>query len=288
MAMDAIEGVASPQSNYEKYKDMFDNSDRDLITMDSFYQLLVAEMQNQDPLEPTSNTEFISQMASFTALQSQQNAFDIQAQQYANSLVGKTVTVKSGQDTTVTGVVTAVTTGDNPQITVNGKTYALSSMTQVHTGDQQTGSIGDQGAFAASLLGKSVLVKSLDETGATYLDEGTVQSLEIEDGEVRLVVNGYAYSVSDVVRVTEAQTAVTQTEFSAQDIAQEIASAVSEAIGSATAVRTAAENNTAASAASQGAAVQPTELPDEPDVQDIEDIIEIEAANNQQLRELFE
>ena len=31
------------------------------IDSDAFLTLLVAEMQNQDPLEPTSNTEWISQ-----------------------------------------------------------------------------------------------------------------------------------------------------------------------------------------------------------------------------------
>ena len=53
MAGTGIEGIATPQSNYEKYKDLFTEKKNDLITMDSFYQLLVAEMQNQDPLETT-------------------------------------------------------------------------------------------------------------------------------------------------------------------------------------------------------------------------------------------
>ncbi len=199
-----LDNLASPQSNYEKYKDMFTDNKHDLITMDNFYSLLVAEMQNQDPLEPTSNTEFISQMASFTALQAQQDAYDTQKQNYADTLVGKTVTVTSGDGESVTGKVDFVTHGDEPQVSVNGTQYKLSSISQVRDqGTQSTSSIGDYGAFAAGILGKTVVVQSMDSTGASYIDEGLVSSLEIDKGTVRVVVNGYAYDATDVLRVTE-------------------------------------------------------------------------------------
>lgn len=40
---------------------------------DSFLQLLVLQMQNQDPLEPTDNTEMIAQLAQFSALEQMNN-----------------------------------------------------------------------------------------------------------------------------------------------------------------------------------------------------------------------
>ena len=200
---DAISGIASPQSNYEKYKDMFTDK-HDLVTMDNFYSLLIAEMQNQDPLEPTSNTEFISQMASFTALQAQQDTFETQQMSYANSLIGKTVTVSKGDGEVETGVVSYVKGGETPMINVNGTNYKLSAVSQVHdNGTQQSSSIGDYGAFASSILGKNAVVQSIDENGAAYYDEGTVSSLEIENGNVRVDVNGYAYNATDVLRVTQ-------------------------------------------------------------------------------------
>ncbi len=43
------------------------------LDKDAFLQLLVAEMQNQDPLQPTTNTEYISQFATFSELEEMQN-----------------------------------------------------------------------------------------------------------------------------------------------------------------------------------------------------------------------
>ncbi len=37
----------------------------------TFIQLLTAQMNNQDPLEPTTNTEFVAQLASFSAVEQQ-------------------------------------------------------------------------------------------------------------------------------------------------------------------------------------------------------------------------
>ncbi len=207
--------IASPQSNYEKYKDMF-TEQNDTITMDSFYKLLVAEMSNQDPLEPTSNTEFISQLASFTSLQSQQENFTLQKQNYANSLVGQTVAIQEGsgkEEDLINGKVEYVKmVKDDILVCVNGKDYKLDSIKRVYGYDgapadeenKETASTLDAyGAFAAGILGKTVMVRGTDENGAVFLDSGTASSLEIENGIVRVVVNGYAYDVNEVISVTD-------------------------------------------------------------------------------------
>ena len=39
------------------------------LDVNDFLQLLVAQMQYQDPLEPTDNTQYIAQMATFTQVE---------------------------------------------------------------------------------------------------------------------------------------------------------------------------------------------------------------------------
>ena len=62
---------------------------------EAFLQLLVAQMQYQDPLEPTSNTEFISQYAQFSQVEQMQNMAATSELARATSLVGSHVYVKT-------------------------------------------------------------------------------------------------------------------------------------------------------------------------------------------------
>ncbi len=73
---------------------------------DSFLQLLVTQMQNQNPLDPQDNSEFVAQLAQFSSLETMQNlstSVDSISTMYqssqalqASSLVGRSVTVDAG------------------------------------------------------------------------------------------------------------------------------------------------------------------------------------------------
>ena len=67
---------------------------------DQFLNLLCAEMQYQDPLEPTTNTDYVAQMATFSQLEATLSMKDSLTESasanessVANSLVGKNVAV---------------------------------------------------------------------------------------------------------------------------------------------------------------------------------------------------
>ena len=64
------------------------------LDKDAFLQLLVAQMKFQDPLEPTDNTEYISQLATFSQLEEMQNMTASTNLQRASGLVGQEVIVK--------------------------------------------------------------------------------------------------------------------------------------------------------------------------------------------------
>ncbi|MDE5748719.1 MAG: flagellar hook capping protein, partial [Acetatifactor sp.] len=59
----------SSESSLKKAK----KSSESGMDKDAFLQLLVAQMKYQDPLEPTSNTEFVSQYAQFSQVEQLQN-----------------------------------------------------------------------------------------------------------------------------------------------------------------------------------------------------------------------
>ncbi len=204
--------TTSPSETLSKYAEYFqDSNSNSMISIETFYKLLMAEMTNQDPLEPTSNTEFVSQLASFAALQTNTDSLYYNTIAYATSLAGKTVTVatqgasKDDLDI-VTGVVTGVDISDEKDIEVyiNGERYKLKNvMNVVGAASNIAGtSMGSDGAYAVSLIGKSVTVNSLTESGSSVLDIGVVDSVEIKNGEYRVVVNGYSYGLNDVIKVT--------------------------------------------------------------------------------------
>ena len=96
--------------------------------------MLVAELQNQDPTSPTDPTQYMSQLASFSAVgQSVQTNTKLDtmltttALSQADSAIGRTVTSSDG---TTSGTVTSVSIGTDGTVTANlagGQTLALGS-----------------------------------------------------------------------------------------------------------------------------------------------------------------
>ena len=43
-------------------------SDRKVLGQEQFFELMVAQLQNQDPLKPLESNEFLSQVAQFSAV----------------------------------------------------------------------------------------------------------------------------------------------------------------------------------------------------------------------------
>lgn len=104
---------------------------------DQFLQLLCAEMQYQDPLEPTSNTEYVAQLATFSQMEATLNMQHVLESNNANSLVGQYVIVKStnsttGETTAVAGFVDYVQKENNKQyVSINGSLYSVDDIYEV-------------------------------------------------------------------------------------------------------------------------------------------------------------
>ena len=100
-----------------------------------FLNLLISQLKNQDPLNPISNTDFISQMANFSSLQQMTSVNTnltslLQQQNIANStaMIGKQVTTSDGKSGTVSQV-----SMDSGQVSIYVGTnkYLLSDITNI-------------------------------------------------------------------------------------------------------------------------------------------------------------
>jgi flagellar basal-body rod modification protein FlgD len=121
------------------YTDSSSSSDEAVGTdlgYDQFLQLLCAEMQYQDPLEPTTNTEYVAQLATFSQLEATLSMQETQQNSFAGDLVGKEVILSTedatGNSKTVTGRVDYVMyqNGD-VMLSVNGGLYSLDTLDTV-------------------------------------------------------------------------------------------------------------------------------------------------------------
>ena len=109
------------------------------ISNTTFLQMLVGELQNQDPFSQQDPTAFITQLAQMTTLQTM-GAIDSDIQNLtqavelsgAGSLIGKSVTLSvNGQ--AISGTVTAAGTDQsgNALLTVSGQQYPYTDIVGV-------------------------------------------------------------------------------------------------------------------------------------------------------------
>lgn len=105
-------------------------------SQDTFLKLLVAEVQNQDPLQPSSNTEWVSQYATFSELETMQSMSASYDLSRASALVGKVaimkVTGSNGDTNLIQGKVDYVTYDSGKALlNINGNAYSIDDLYNV-------------------------------------------------------------------------------------------------------------------------------------------------------------
>lgn len=116
--------------------DSTSKSPNNALGKDAFLQLLVTQMKYQDPLNPSSDTDFIAQLAQFSSLEQLQNLNQSFSDTNAMSMVGKNATVsfedESGKTHSVTGIVDYVTkSGNTLKVSIDGELYNAEDVTSV-------------------------------------------------------------------------------------------------------------------------------------------------------------
>jgi len=158
-----------------------------------YMKLLVAQLQNQNPLEPMDNNEMASQLAQFSELQQLESInarfADVLASAtrgYANSLIGKQVSyfltdASTGLLQKQSDIVDEVYYGGNGEMVlmVGRRSLGLESV-------------------ADSLVGKEVSFLAEDAYGSMVPTSGIVEQIYQQDGESVLVVGQHKVGLEDV------------------------------------------------------------------------------------------
>ncbi len=199
---------------------------------DDFLQLLVTKMQNQDPLEPMQDEDFIAQLAQFSSLEqmtniangiAESNKWDQLQMQSINNvmaagLIGKQVEASydrvyyDGSDDSQINLTleryaadVTITIRDaegNAVVTLDDSNLPAGKHQLVWDGKDSTGNTVPEGAY-------SVEVKATDADGTTFTPKlgmiGTVEAVTYRGGSAYFRVDGMEIPFGDVSVITTAE-----------------------------------------------------------------------------------
>lgn len=143
------------------------------LTADDFFTLLVTQLQSQDPTEPVTNSELLSQLSTMRGLQSNielgdtlksvAESLDLNRLSQGAAFLGQTVTLN---DHSIGRVDMASVVGGVPTVSINGEDIPLSRVQGVVTPE--------------SYVGQIVGVTADTDSG---LEFGKVSALEDDNGQ---------------------------------------------------------------------------------------------------------
>ena len=149
--MSTVSGKNTVLDQYQIKQDTKQNKD---LGKNEFLNLLVAQLNNQNPLEPQGNGEFIAQLAQFSSLEgiqqlnssvsSMMSSFQSSQALQASSLVGRKVIVPSEKavvDTSESFKASTVLPVSSSNVYVNVYDNSGSLVTRINLGEQAAGNV---------------------------------------------------------------------------------------------------------------------------------------------------
>lgn len=197
-----ISTTTSATSAVRSVEDFNDRSVSGELGKDDFMKILVAQLSNQNPLEPTNDTEFIAQLAQFSVLEQMQSLNSGFMTSQAYSLIGKHVYVSNEEEgQLIYGKVDGVVRQDGiDYLLVGDEKYDVSDVSGV-IDEGVVKSSEEKILQSASIIGKTITAEVTDEAGATSTIVGQVEKVVIEQDAVYVVVDGQNIPLTDVTEI---------------------------------------------------------------------------------------
>lgn len=220
MTVSSTSSATSSATNSQSTKDAFSALD-----MDEFIALMIAELQNQDPMDPMDNTQMLEQIGQIREIGSNDRLSESldavllgQNMSTANSMIGQTIMAMDDSSTTFVGVVDHVAiedgmpkllvhetidehideeTGDTVAEETVEHTVSLSNISQVLPNNEDTAVLAQRLATAGGLVGQTIIGLNEDSEIIT----GQVDQVAFEDGDVKLYVGSNAIDLENVTHV---------------------------------------------------------------------------------------
>lgn len=117
------------------------SSSMSALGKDDFLKLMITQLQNQDPLKPMDDTQYIAQLAQFSSLEQMSNisstmesTYKSQSASSALSMIGKTVEWADAETgTVISGKVDSISFIDSmPKLNVGSNSVEVSNVVRVY------------------------------------------------------------------------------------------------------------------------------------------------------------
>jgi len=196
------------------------NTAKNTLGKDSFMKMMIAQLQNQDPLNPMDGTAFVAQLAQFTSLEQLQNLNDVMSALpgYLNNFSNAQMANLIGDEATAAGNVLNVTGSATkisyqlPSDIQSGTVKIFNSngalVDTVRIGSQKTGLQSTTWNSSQQSPGNYTYeVSAVDRSGAEVkvnkMISGQITGVSFKDGKSYLTINGQQVAFSDVATINK-------------------------------------------------------------------------------------
>jgi flagellar basal-body rod modification protein FlgD len=203
-------------------------STNSVLGKDDFLKLLITQLKNQDPLNPTDGTQFASQLAQFSSLEQLSNLNDAIQQSMNNSLyltqsinnslasnlVGKNVTVLSdsvtntGQGETQLGYTlpkNAASVSVDIQDEFGATVKTIQGVPALAGDNKVSWDFSDNDGNKLPEGKYTFKVNAVDESGnsitAQTFSSGTIDGIKYSNSGAMVLINGEQYNLSDIMEI---------------------------------------------------------------------------------------